>query len=89
MEKIMKSCELVLTISAIACTITECCDKEELPIIAAFFTQLGDTIATIIANNELTNTDQNNQDNKDNQDSQDNQNNSNNDEVVKQGIVSE
>ncbi len=48
----MQSCELVAYITAVACTISKCCSKEELPIIAAFFTQLGDTLQTIIANEE-------------------------------------
>lgn len=50
----MQSCELVAYITAIACTITKCCSKEELPIIASFFTQLGDTLQTIIANEEIS-----------------------------------
>ena len=49
----MQSCELVASVTAIACAITKCCSKEELPLIAAFFTQLGDTITTIIVNEEL------------------------------------
>lgn len=49
----MQSCELVTYITAIACTISKCYAKEELPIIASFFTQLGDTIQTIIANEEI------------------------------------
>ncbi len=45
----MQSCELVTFITAIACAISNSCSKEELPVIAATFTQLGDTLATIIA----------------------------------------
>jgi len=48
----MQSCELVTFITAVACSISKCCAKEELPVIAATFTQLGDTIATIIAQEE-------------------------------------
>ncbi len=46
----MQSCELIAYISAIACIISKSCSKDELPIIASFFTQLGDTLNTIIAN---------------------------------------
>jgi hypothetical protein len=50
----MQSCELVATITAIACAIAKCCPEEELPILAASFTQLGDTLATIIVQEERT-----------------------------------
>ena len=49
----MKSCELIAYITAIACTISKCCSKEELPLIASFFVQLGDTLETIITNEEI------------------------------------
>lgn len=49
----MQSCELVASVTAIACTISKCCPKENLPLLAAFFTQLGDTLTTIIVNEEL------------------------------------
>ncbi|MGL5437097.1 MAG: DUF6774 domain-containing protein [Lachnospiraceae bacterium] len=45
----MKSCELVATITAIACCIAENKSAEELEFISAFLTQLGDTLATISA----------------------------------------
>lgn len=45
----MDSCELVTTITAIACVIAKNCSKEELPLIAASLTQLGDTLATMEA----------------------------------------
>lgn len=48
----MHSCELALSVTAIACAIAECCNKEELPVIAAVFTQLGDTLSTIIVQEE-------------------------------------
>lgn len=48
----MQPCELVTFVTAIACSITKCCSEEELPVIAAVFTQLGDTIATILAQKE-------------------------------------
>jgi hypothetical protein len=48
----MQSCELVLSITALACTISNCCPKEELPVLAAIFTQLGDTLATILVQEE-------------------------------------
>lgn len=48
----MQSCELAVSITAIACTIANCCPKEELPILAATFTQLGDTLGTIIVQEE-------------------------------------
>lgn len=49
----MDSCEFVTTISAIACIIAKNCSKEELPLIAASLTQLGDTLATMIVRDEF------------------------------------
>ncbi len=49
----MQSCELVTYITAVACAIAKCSSKEDLPIIAAILSQLGDTLDTIIANEEL------------------------------------
>jgi len=49
----MQPCELVATISVIACGISKCCSKEEVSILAAVFTQLGDTLATIQVQEEV------------------------------------
>lgn len=43
----MNSCEFVTLISTLACTIANGKSQEELAILSAFFTQLGDTLATI------------------------------------------
>ena len=51
----MRSCELVTLITAVACSIAQCYPKEELPVLSAIFTQLGDTLATIITQEELCN----------------------------------
>ena len=47
------NCELAAKITALACTIAQCCSKEELSVLAVAFSQLGDTIATILASNEV------------------------------------
>lgn len=49
----MTSCELVTFITAAACAISKNCPQEELPVLAAAFSQLGDTLATIIAQKEF------------------------------------
>ena len=49
----MESCELVTSISAMACLIAKTCPKEELSLIAAVLTQLGDTLATIDTHQSL------------------------------------
>jgi hypothetical protein len=67
MEDNMQSCELVAAITAIACTIVKCCPNEELPILAAAFTQLGDTLTTILVQEEACNEDKKNQEDKENQ----------------------
>ncbi len=51
----MKSCELVTYITALACSISKCCSDDELSVLATAFTQLGDTLGTIVAQNQLSN----------------------------------
>ena len=53
----MNSCELITTISAIACTITKDKTTEEITMLGAIFTQLGDTLATIAVHNDNCETD--------------------------------
>lgn len=43
----MEGCEIVTLVSALACAIAKDKDAEELGILAAIFTQLGDSLATI------------------------------------------
>ena len=49
----MNSCELVTLISSLSCAISEALTEEELVVLATVFTQLGDSLATILANNEF------------------------------------
>lgn len=49
----MNPCDLTAIVTAIACTIFKCSSKEELPVIAAIFSQLGDTLDTMIAQDQL------------------------------------
>lgn len=49
----MNSCELVTIISSLSCAIAEAFTEEELVVLATVFTQLGDSLATILANNEF------------------------------------
>lgn len=51
------SCEFVLFISILACTIAKDKTPKELEILSTFFTQLGDTLANIsvINNNDNNN----------------------------------
>lgn len=48
----MNSCELVTLVSSFACALAKLYPPEELAVIAAVFTQLGDTLETIQANEE-------------------------------------
>lgn len=48
----MNSCEFTASVTAIACTIANCVPEEELPVLAAFFGQLGATIASITVQEE-------------------------------------
>lgn len=49
----MNSCELVTFISALSCAIAKNCTADETVMLAAFFTQLGDSLATIAAADEF------------------------------------
>lgn len=49
----MSSCELVNFVSILSCIIVENYKDEQIALLAAIFTQLGDTLSTILANNEL------------------------------------
>ena len=49
----MNSCELVTLVSFLSCLISNSDDNEELAVLAAVFTQLGDSLATILANKDL------------------------------------
>lgn len=51
--KNVNPCDLTAIVTAIACTIFKCSPKEELPVIAAIFSQLGDTLDTMIAQDQL------------------------------------
>jgi len=49
----MNSCELVTLVSFLSCLISNSYEDEELAVLAAVFTQLGDSLATILANKDL------------------------------------
>ncbi|SFR83731.1 DUF6774 domain-containing protein [Anaeromicropila populeti] len=53
----MNSCELVTFITALACAISKCYTEEEVAILAAAITQLGDTLATILTQKEICESD--------------------------------
>lgn len=48
----MNSCAFVNFISLLACEIAKDKSQDELAILAAFFTQLGDTLSTLTALND-------------------------------------
>ena len=48
----MTSCELVTFVSSVACALSNCYSDEELAVLAAVLTQLGDTLETILAHND-------------------------------------
>lgn len=49
----MNSCELVNLVSMLSCIIVQNYSDEEIGVLAAVFTQLGDSLATILANEAL------------------------------------
>lgn len=77
----MQSCELVATITAIACAIANNCSQDEISVLASAFNQLGDTLGTIVAqetlNNDRNNGGNNQQCSDENQNTNTNKKNSN------------
>lgn len=49
----MNSCELVSFVTLIACSISKCVPKEDLPLLTAIFGQLASTLSTIIEQDDL------------------------------------
>ena len=49
----MNSCEIVTLITALSCAIAKNFNSEDAALLAAAFTQLGDSIATILVAEEL------------------------------------
>ncbi|MGN0106112.1 MAG: DUF6774 domain-containing protein [Hominilimicola sp.] len=56
----MSSCELVTLVGALACSIAKTFTREETALLGAIFTQLGDTLATIAANEAINECDNEN-----------------------------
>jgi len=51
----MNSCDFAASITALACVIAKDTPDDELAILAVLFTQLGDTLATIVGHNAICN----------------------------------
>ena len=49
----MNSCELVTFVSTVSCVIADCTEEENLELLAAIFTQLGDSLATIAVHRSI------------------------------------
>lgn len=49
----MHDCEFISFITAVACTIIKCFPDEDLKLLAAALTQLGDTLATYLAQKSI------------------------------------
>ena len=49
----MNSCELINLISMLTCLIVQNYDENEIALLAAIFVQLGDSLATYLANEDL------------------------------------
>jgi hypothetical protein len=50
---ILDECEIIAFVSAFACSISKCYTDDELNLLAAIFTQLGDSLNTITARRAL------------------------------------
>ncbi|HWT75436.1 MAG TPA: DUF6774 domain-containing protein [Mobilitalea sp.] len=65
----MNDCGLIAAVSGIACTIIKSCSDDEISILSAVLTQLGDTLGTYLTQKEICKKrlSDNNDDNADNQ----------------------
>lgn len=52
----MDECELISLVTAAACGITKCCSEDEISVMSAVFSQLGDTLATVLTYREVKET---------------------------------
>gem|GEM_PF-1384517 len=52
---LLGDCELPITISILACALADNRSRNEIDLLSALFTQLGDTLATIAIQNENNN----------------------------------
>ncbi|MDF2538570.1 MAG: hypothetical protein K0S76_1591 [Herbinix sp.] len=50
----MDECELIAFISTVACALAKSCSTDDLTIMSVVFTQLGDSLATILAKRGLS-----------------------------------
>ncbi|TAH70375.1 MAG: hypothetical protein EWM47_05435 [Anaerolineaceae bacterium] len=50
---IMDECELIIFISTVACSLSKCCSTDDLNLLSTVFSQLGDSLATILAKRQL------------------------------------
>lgn len=53
MDSRFNALELTTTINTLSVAISECLDDDNLALAAAFFTQIGDTLATIAVQREI------------------------------------
>ena len=53
----MKSCDYILSLSALACCLAEGKSSEEIALLSSVLVQLGDTLATIAAHEEFCESD--------------------------------
>lgn len=51
----MDECELIALIATIACAISKCCPEDDISLMSVVFTQLGDTLATVLTQREIRN----------------------------------
>lgn len=49
----MDDCELVALVTAVACGVAKCCSEDEISLLSAAMTQLGDTLATILTQRQI------------------------------------
>ena len=58
----MNGCELISFITALACSMIKCFPDDDLELMAAGFTQLGDTLATYLTQKRIKESKNNNDD---------------------------
>ncbi len=51
----MDECELIALVTSVACAISKSCSDDDISVLSAVFSQLGDTLQTVLTQREIRN----------------------------------
>lgn len=89
----MDECELIALVTAAACGISKCCSEDDISLMSVVFSQLGDTLATVLTFRELNENNSSksveNNENMNNNIGNNSSRNSNNQEIITPTVPTE